>query len=57
MVMGNERDLCSTCNSGPGDRTTVTFTDAEKSVDVRLCEDCYRDFSMDEGIDLSPADE
>ena len=55
--MEDERDLCSTCTSGPGDRTTVTFTNTEKSVDVRLCEDCYRDFSMDEGIDLSPVDE
>jgi hypothetical protein len=57
MVIFEEGDLCSTCNSRNGDRTTVTFLDVENSVDVRLCEDCYLDFSADEGLELTPAEE
>ena len=55
--MGDERSRCSTCNSEPGDRTKITFTDNEKYVTIRLCEECYTDFAADDGIDLTLVEE
>jgi len=44
---------CSVCNSAPGKQTKIEFVDSGKSVSLPLCDDCYADFSADEGLTVT----
>ena len=43
---------CTVCNSNPGEPTRVEFSDADKTLEIRMCGDCYSDFREDSFVSV-----